>query len=232
MMDFGKRYYGATNISMGHSPATCDRCGSAIVNWYKIENYHFGSECIKRVTGIPPKDIEFRIKQEKRENDPKWIEQMERAKKFREEFEQRVAKFSKQNEWLVSFLKEQSSDFCSSIAEELTYTDPLDLSEKVYNIIGDIWAKANGGRAGGTKFEQAWDEFLVLTGAEVEDAKDSEAVMKWRKVKDGYKATLQVENGDKIEVGVFAITHCKEANEKAKEIGWTTYNNHNFRKKG
>lgn len=38
--------------------ATCDNCGAHIKNVYPIGDQIYGSECIKKMTGVKPKDAQ------------------------------------------------------------------------------------------------------------------------------------------------------------------------------
>lgn len=166
------QYKNATGIGMGYSQQTCDRCGQGIMNWFHVGEHFFGSECIKHVVGIEADTIENNIKREKRESDPAWIEKQAKRIKEEVEFEAKKAKYTVKNQWLIEFLRSESKylgDFCYNMANELEYTSTTDISDKAFNIMGDMYAKVNGGRKNSKKWNEAWDRFEELANEGVEE---------------------------------------------------------------
>lgn len=229
----------------GQWKSYCTCCGAGINNVFTYKGQHYGSECVQIVSGVKVKDVKGNDIDQHLEERAARIAKMEaEAKEYRDKAQVLYDKYSVENKWLIDFLYSISTkeywierkretiqiinegSFTYQIAEDLERKSIDDLSEKVFNIIIDIWAKHKGGRVGSKKYNEAYDEFLKLAGLyEEEELSDKDAEIKYRKTKQGYKATLMIENGEKIELGYFEKQWCKEADDKALELGWKRFGN-------
>jgi hypothetical protein len=161
---------------------TCQRCGTPIKHVFVYEDKNYGSECVQIVSGIKiwelPED-ETNI-DEYLKNKEQLLKQLDQKEK---EIQQRKEYYYNKNKWLIDYLIEkdkkqiwsekvgdwitiQEQGFCYNIANDLLFRDIEQLSDKVFDIIIDMWAVDNGGRRGSKKYDKAYDQFLELAGIE------------------------------------------------------------------
>jgi hypothetical protein len=152
----------------------CARCGAGIVHRHVYEGKDYGRECIKAVLGFPVPtsivDVDDYVTRRK--------EREARDTQTKAQYLERVRRFSVENEWIIGFLRDQSvkriwSDkkqqylvitdeysFAYSVSKDLESRSIDDLSDKVFNIVLDLWAKVNGGRRGSKAYQNAVNEFF------------------------------------------------------------------------
>jgi len=92
--------------------------------------------------------------------------------------DERAAKYSVENAWLVKVIDQQSGDFCIDMTRKLETTALEDFSPRQIDILRDIFAKNHDGRTrrNSKKYETGCDIFDEHTGCEEDKAMIAEAL--------------------------------------------------------
>jgi hypothetical protein len=165
----------------GVACGTCDVCGAGILQNFVIRSadgkrFVVGCDCVaksgdaglidgvkalKRKAAREAKEARRREEWERTrpEREAREAERREREAREAEAQEAHRAKMVEANLWVLNVLDRTPGDFAASMVRELERRPLLDLSPRCLEIIGEIYAKAKGGRRGSKAFDAALVEF-------------------------------------------------------------------------
>ena len=138
----------------------CDRCGQFVKDAYKFEGKHYGSECIKKVTGFDSERLIVRhgqvdLEATQQRADQRQAEQVKWAEQAREAELTLIA-----NAPMISILADLRSDFGNSLAGKLMDSPMSQLSEKQVQALRNIFDRhcaGNGQLVVGYDERRFWD---------------------------------------------------------------------------
>ncbi len=149
--------------------STCTRCGTSIKHTFEFNGAVYGSECITAVLGIRPDKFQYtngavdidKTREMIAAKEAKVQAQLVENARLEQEQEAREVKYTALNAEVISVLEQSGGAFANDMADCLKAWSITTLSDRQFQIVGDIFAKYFG-RRNSKAYNEAWDRFEVI----------------------------------------------------------------------